>query len=367
MALTLSKHRAIAWLTLLVCAGAGTGLNCSAQNASPGTPAASEYWRAQRANQAASDYYRYARKQQQQSGNLYSQYGKYASTFQKVDSVVDKNRQHFTEYDTNDLATRISALKQRISSAVTQGFDALEFQDDMANLEAEVARKIEDSLTNIGTTEQQLSETLNRLQQLYMSHKDKMAVFDYQELENRINKLREKATREHLVSSGANNSAYTADLTDEARKIEMAIIEKSLLHKADFDTAPTPTKASAANTSVDILPTATEPPQPSLLHTGSVSSDRLVPTPVRQAPDSPAPTLAKTFEKTENRLLDLHEAKRLGTFDIDAFSKRMLQLKHSCKKMAAKTGKLSKKQEAWLRLELEKINQDILERAHISN
>ncbi len=63
----------------------------------------------------------------------------------------------------------------------------------------------------------------------------------------------------------------------------------------------------------------------------------------------------------------MHEAEQLGTFDIDVFSERILKLKFNTRKMAAKTGKLSKRQEDWLRLELGKLNEEISERTHSSN
>lgn len=335
-----------------------------------GSPTPTDYWRMYQAHQAASDYYRYARKQQQTSG--YSQYGHYGPNFERIDNVLAKNQQHFTDYDIADLSNRITSLKQRISSCVAQGFDTRPYQDDMANLEAEVNRKVDDSLLTINTIESHLNETLDRVEQLISANKSKMAESDYEELENRIKRLRNRSTRDQLVSHGVGSHNYKSDFAEEASKIESAIIGKSLFHRSAESNRVEPASASFSGDGrkpISASPTSNdpgvEPKESRSFHTGGLTSYRITPGQPRQ-PAPPVPTLAKVFENTENRLLDLHEAERLGTFDIDIFTERMLKLKYNCKKLVGKTGKLSPRQEAWIRAEMDKLNEDISERGHSS-
>lgn len=328
------------------------------------TQSSSDYWRSAQAQQAAADYYRYARKQ---SPSGYNQYSHFGPAFERIDAILDQKRQHFTDYEINDISSRVYSLKQRIASTVSQGFDTHAFQDDVSGLEAEVGRKVSDSLINIGSVEQHLNETLSRVEQLFLAHKNKMPDSDYEELENRIGRLRDRSARETLVNHGVGSNNYSAEFADEARKIESAIIGKSLLHRPDTpvnnNVAP---QTGAKLDNVGASPGTSAPKETSVpVHSGGLTSYRLQPTPTRQ-PSPPTPSLAAVFEKTENRLLNLHEAEQLGTFDIDVFSERILKLKFNTRKMAAKTGKLSKRQEDWLRVELEKFNEEISERTHSS-
>ena len=327
-------------------------------------PSHSDYWRPIQAQQAAADYYRYARKQQSSSSG-YNQYGHFGPAFERIDGMLGQNRQHFSDYEINDLSSRVYGLKQRIAANVAQGFETNSFLDDISSLEAEVRRKVDDSLVNISSVERHLNDTLSRVEELFSAHKNKMPDSDYEELENRIKRLRDRTARDVLVTHGVGSNNYSSDFSDEARKIESAIIGKSLLHKPDkvevsTDAAQARASKSEADKASDSQGKDSTPPT---VHTGGLTSYRLQPTPTRQQ-TPPAPTLAKVFEKTENRLLDLHEAERLGTFDIDVFSERILKLKYNCKKMAAKTGTLSKRQEDWLRIELNKLNDEISERTH---
>ncbi|MBY0547934.1 MAG: hypothetical protein K2W95_11620 [Candidatus Obscuribacterales bacterium] len=316
-----------------------------------------DYWRSVQAQQAA-DYYRYARKQQNTSG--YNQYGHFGPAFERIDGMLAQNRQHFTDYEINDVSSRIYGLKQRIASSVAQGFQTHQFQDDVSSLEAEISRKVSDSLANISSVEQHLHDTLSRVEQLFSAHRNKMPDSDYEELENRIRRLRDRSTRETLVTNGVGSNNDSADFADEARKIESAIIGKSLLHRPEPQDSNNDAEAQT-NAKAEKAPPQKEASSP--VHSGGLSSYRLEPTPTRQ-PLPPTPSLAAVFDKTENRLLNLHEAEQLGTFDIDIFSERVLKLKLNTKKMAAKTGKLSKRQEDWLRVELDKLNEEISERTH---
>ncbi len=315
--------------------------------------------------QTASDYYRYAKSTT--NSYSYNQYGHFGPTFERVDNILSKGRQHFTDYEVNELSSRIYGLKQKVSASVSQGLEPLEYQDDVANLEAEVNRKVDDSLLNISSVERQLAETLSRVEQLYGANKGQMSQSDREELEARISRLRDKSVRENLVSIGISHSAYSVDFVDEARKIESAIIGKTL-----FSHGGSQAKATNPNTSKDSgsgetatgqsAPASAAANSPPKLRSG-LTAYRLQPVTQRDiTPPVSQPTLAKAFEKTENRLLELHEAERLGTFDIDVFSERLLKLKYNCRKMVSDKGKLSPRQENWLRVELGKINDDISDR-----
>lgn len=334
-----------------------------------------ELLRLQQAQAAASDYYRYAKNS---SNYSYSQYGHFGAAFERVDNVLNKGRQHFNEYEISELNSRILGLKQRVSATVSQGLEPLEYQDDITNLEAEVVRKVEDSLVTIGSTERQLTDVLNRLEELFNGNKSKMSETDREELDARLTRLRNRTVRESLVSAGITHGSYSAEFVEEARKIESAIISKTLFNnhtaRATEALATVTTATAAKGSSRDSsgasqdspgasqdFPTAASAPK---LHSG-ISTYRLQPVVQREnAPPRPKISLAQAFERTENRLVDLHEKERLGSFDIDVFSERILKLKYNCRKMVSDSGTLSPRQENWLRVELDKINSDISERGH---
>lgn len=282
---------------------------------------------------------------------------------ERIDSTISRGRQHFSDYDINELGSRIHRLKQQIAHCTSNGLSGLEFQDDVAALEGEVSRRVDDSLLTIGSTERQLTETLNRVEQLFFQNKGKMTDADREELSGQIARLREKSSRDRLVGAGLTHSSHSADCVEEARKIETAIISKTLFHKAVALAQPsTPACSTDYADGKEAAKPTTEPI--TRLKSG-VTAYRL--TPVLQTDPPKAKTelsLAMVFEKTENRLIDLHEKERLGTFDIDVFTDRILKLKYDSRKMASSRGTLTRNQERWLRDELGKINEDISERGH---
>lgn len=320
--------------------------------------------------QAASDYYRYAKSSSGSSYN-YNQYGHYGPSFERIDNILNKGRQHFTDYEVSDLSNRIYTLKQRVCGAVSQGLEPLEYQSEMANLEAEVNRKVEDSVAAITAQERQLSNTLTRIDELFASNKTKMSVSDREELESRVKRLHEKISREQLLSAGVSHGAYCVTLSEEAGKLESAIISRTLFNKDRADAvASTSSRGESTSTGGGAAQpalqrsTADNASAPTKLKSG-LTAYRLQPLTRTPMPKpEPRPSLAKVFESTENRLVELHEAEKLGTFDIDVFSERILKLKYNCRKMLSDAGKLSPNQENWLRNELAKINNDISARGH---
>ncbi len=73
----------------------------------------------------------------------------------------------------------------------------------------------------------------------------------------------------------------------------------------------------------------------------------------------PVPSL---MNSTEDRLLRLHDHNEIGTFDIDEFSQRLLQIKRNYATMIEKKSRLSPSQDTEIRAELSGLNKEICSR-----
>ncbi len=83
--------------------------------------------------------------------------------------------------------------------------------------------------------------------------------------------------------------------------------------------------------------------------------------PFQQAPHSPLEP-RRSFEDLETLLLRLHEEDRIGSFDVDVFSERLLRIKKEQAVMMSKSGTLSWSQCDVLQQELKNLRVDILSR-----
>lgn len=86
-------------------------------------------------------------------------------------------------------------------------------------------------------------------------------------------------------------------------------------------------------------------------------------TEIRIEPRPPRPSIVSLMQATENKLMDLHERGRIGSFDIDRFSERLLAIKKNFSVMIASRNILSPRQEYILRNQMRVLEKEICERA----
>lgn len=86
-------------------------------------------------------------------------------------------------------------------------------------------------------------------------------------------------------------------------------------------------------------------------------------TEIRVEPRKPRPSVVALFQAAENKLIELHDRGRLGSFDMDRFSERLLRIKKNYSVMVAARSLLSPRQESILRNEMDGLDRDINERS----
>ncbi len=87
-------------------------------------------------------------------------------------------------------------------------------------------------------------------------------------------------------------------------------------------------------------------------------------TEIRVEPRRPKPSVVSLMHATENRLIDLHDHGRIGSFDMDKFSERLLGIKKNYSVMISSRAILSPRQEGILRSEMNGLDKDISDRAN---
>lgn len=108
-----------------------------------------------------------------------------------------------------------------------------------------------------------------------------------------------------------------------------------------------------------------EEPRPPVTHMGSappVLYGNI--TEVRVEAAKPKPSIVAIIHETENRLIEYHDRGRIGTFDMDKFSERLLGIKKNHSVMIASRRILTANQESILRSEMKSLEKDLAERAH---
>ena len=81
-------------------------------------------------------------------------------------------------------------------------------------------------------------------------------------------------------------------------------------------------------------------------------------------PPKPRPPVLSLIQSTEDRMIQFHEKNRIGSFDMDKFSERLLHIKRNFSVMIEHNHMLSARQEQIVRADLEHLNKDLLSRAN---
>ncbi len=167
----------------------------------------------------------------------------------------------------------------------------------------------------------------------------------------------------HYSSTAQDATSYDA-LEEHTRRLESEIYDKTmftgtLLSKPLLSDTLDP--LSSSDEPLDARPLGLAPfsipvVRPvSYTHHADRSGNSSSPTAFREPP---AVSLSSLFEQEETRLIKLHELQALGTFDIDQYSARILNLRNQSKTIAA--GKdLSPRQDASLRRALAELDREI--------
>lgn len=93
-----------------------------------------------------------------------------------------------------------------------------------------------------------------------------------------------------------------------------------------------------------------------LLLEGNVSEVRVV-------PRRPRPSVLSLISSTEDKLIHLHDRNHIGSFDMDKFTERLLQIKKNFSVMSKQRQLLSSRQEEILRAEIAALSKDVHDRA----
>jgi hypothetical protein len=113
---------------------------------------------------------------------------------------------------------------------------------------------------------------------------------------------------------------------------------------------------AASSPGLPAAPQAVPFPQYPLTLKGNVSDLQVVPR------SSPLPSVLALMTKMEDQLLNFHEGGRIGSFDMDAFTNRLLEIKRNYTTMKSSKPALSRQQETLIRNDLENLRCQLCQR-----
>ncbi len=304
-------------------------------------------------------------------------YGEISDTIQKIEDTLSNGAHNLSDTEYQDYQSRLERLKTDAKIDISGGGDASSIIAPAASLHNDLSSRLRDNSSLIASEKKQIERELVKVDELLSERSSNLTGDQHSELKQVIADLKTRASGK-LTADGA-----VAALLHDVHQVYMEIISKSWVKlgssKKGLGDSNEGNSSGAASTASDSGTAAskneaTASPQAnpsSEVHRGHVEeSTQVVPTtapnaaaaPKRTLPRKPMISIPKQMELVENELITLHDRGRLGTFDMDLFTSKLLAIKKNWNVMVQKTGALSFRQESTLRLELEHLNQSISDR-----
>ncbi len=300
-------------------------------------------------------------------------YGPVSAVFQRIEESLSNAQQNLNPSEYYEFQARLYSLKQSASLELSRGADASAILQPASSLEHEVTNRIkETSQHNLGK-KSLIDSAINHLETQLKNRSAELNSDEKKEFSDLIDALKKRVSEASL-----DDASIVSSILQETHEIESRLLDhlmfpsryrKSRVSSENEDSAEKnpansntnkkaegktgdkddPEKANAAarkNASDKNLEAAGENPKPSY---------------VREKP-KPLLPLNKVIENIEEELMDFHDKRQIGSFDMDSFTNRLLSQKRNLHVMMSKTGRISARQENLIRQELEDLHQAIVDR-----
>ena len=272
------------------------------------------------------------------------EYGAVRDQIRHIEDLLRNTRQTLCETDHTSFQSRLSGIKQCLFNGATPRamVQPLQSQEGSINEQlAETARQHE-------SKKSQLDDWFTRLDRLLDIHSRELSSEDAGTFSDKLKDLRSQS-RQDTAFSDETIDRLTRSAHDLAFQIEDKFLFPAQKGSLTFTRNEPANKKEAEDS----------PFAGSGIDTQSQSENTAKNTHLPIIPTLPPLPIPKLIGIIENELMDFHEKRQIGSFDIDSFTQRLLAQKRNFQVMLSKTGTISSWQESLLRQELEQIREDL--------
>ena len=305
-------------------------------------------------------------------------YGTISDTIVKIEETLEKSQKNLSPGDLHYFREALAGLKRSAEHELDRGADASTMTAPALSLQSELNQRLRDNANSYALVRKQLEATVLRLEEIFNTRSVELIKDDKERYERKLADLK---ARQQL---SPDEDHVRNQIVRECHELESEIVHSSMFRsrknqmKDEMDLIERPISGRDGGEKRDLEKTAAVDEVGSAApYKGQLTEYGVSPGPVKPliAPATPVPvspplprkpmvSVVKLMGQIEHELLELHEWGRIGTFDIDAFTARLLSIKRNWQVMTQKSGQLSFRQENTLRHELMKLNQNISDRVN---
>lgn len=292
--------------------------------------------------------------QQQQQHNVASlsqNYGVVTGTIERLENAINSAQKNLSDSDYYELQNRLYKLKQDASLELSRGADASSQVGPAQSLESEIANRIRESSAQYGNKKSMLENLSVRVEAVLNTKSERLAPEVLDSYRSQLADFKSRCA----AALASSDEAQINKLMGEGNELESSIRSRAMFGMGrghlTFTREEEPKAKSEDKKDESSASHITE--------TKSTSATASAPI---KGPKKPPVPIHKLIEQIENELMEFHDKHQLGSFDIDSFSEKLLGIKRNVQVMMGKTGRLSLRQEAVIREELESLHQEITDR-----
>lgn len=285
-----------------------------------------------------------------QNGSANNQnYGVVTSTIERIESTLNNAQKTLSDSDYYEFQNKLYTLKQNASLELSRGSDASSQVSPAQSLESDLSNRIRESSQQTGGKKSTLENLAIRLEATLNSKAERLSADDLDILRR---ELADFKARSALPAAYSDELQFNK-LIREGNELELAIRNKSMFTIGHGHLTFTKDENVDSKNKLEVKK---EEPLPSTSPPGQKPGTQI------REPKKPPVPIHKLIDIIENELMEFHDKRQLGSFDIDSFSEKLLGIKRNLQVMMGKTGRLSFRQESVVREELETLRQEISDR-----
>lgn len=309
-------------------------------------------------------------------------YGEITDIVEKIETLLN-NASTLTISELSDFQSRLDNLKRSAQFDLSRGSDAHSLIQPANSFHTEILARLRENASISAEQKRHLENNLVQLENLLNLKSGELPSSERERFQKKLTEIQSKAQekasyddqKHHLLMRESHDLEHSIVNTAMFRSRSSLIGEPETKSHATTSTDPLSTSSlskSSSSPSASLFRESNESP-------GSSSNATTAQTPIQgqiteygtativpnihpAAPRKPMVSVLKTMEILENELIALHEKGRIGTFDMDAFTGRLLTIKKNWRVMVEKSGSLAPRQESILRHELEMLKASLDER-----
>ena len=284
-------------------------------------------------------------------------YGEVTGQLQKIDDALQSQTTlSNTEY--LSFRERWRTLCRAAKLELSRGADASAMINPVESLDQELSNRIREAGQQNGSRKARLEQELARVESVYENRKKELKKEDSDYFSEMISNLKNRV--EQKLSNLDDQTAEK--FMREAHDIEAELMDNILFKKnrrSNYGALETTSLFPKRDEKEKSPPAPITTPR-TKTEDGSEQTVRQasMPRPIKK----PLMPIPKIIERIENELMDYHDKKQIGSFDMDSFTDRLLKAKRNLHVMLQKTGRISARQEYVIRGDLEQLREDITNR-----